>query len=233
MRSPYDGSSVGRVPKGDASVARRAVDAAERALAEPLPAHERAAILERTARLVEERADEVARTISAEAGKPMKAARVEAARAASTFTMAAVEARKLAGDVVPMDASPAGVGEDRAHAQVADRRRRSHLPVQLPLQPRRSQDRAGPRRGLCGRAEARIADAVLRAAARGARGRRRGFRPAGSTSSAETPPRSAMSSSTTSASRSSPSRAQPRSAGRSASERRASASTSSSATRPR
>ena len=111
VRSPYDGSSVGRAAKGDASIARRAVDAAERALAEPLPAHERAAILERTARLVEERADEVARTISAEAGKPMKAARVEAARATSTFTMAAVEARKLAGDVVPMDASPAGAGK--------------------------------------------------------------------------------------------------------------------------
>ncbi len=111
VRSPYDGSSVGRVAKGDARIARRAVDAAERALSVPLAAHERAAILERTARLVEERADEVARTISAEAGKPMKAARVEAARATSTFTMAAVEARKLAGDVVPMDASPAGAGK--------------------------------------------------------------------------------------------------------------------------
>ena len=41
----------------------------------------------------------------------MKAARIEAARAQSTFTMAAVEARKLAGDVVPMDASPAGAGK--------------------------------------------------------------------------------------------------------------------------
>jgi acyl-CoA reductase-like NAD-dependent aldehyde dehydrogenase len=38
----------------------------------------------------------------------MKAARVEAQRAVSTFTFAAVEARKLAGEVVPMDASPAG-----------------------------------------------------------------------------------------------------------------------------
>jgi acyl-CoA reductase-like NAD-dependent aldehyde dehydrogenase len=111
VRSPYDGSSVGRVARGDATVARRAVDAAEHALAEPLPAHERATVLERTARLVDERADEVARTISAEAGKPMKAARVEVARATSTFTMAAVEARKLAGDVVPMDASPAGAGK--------------------------------------------------------------------------------------------------------------------------
>ncbi|HYI74967.1 MAG TPA: aldehyde dehydrogenase family protein [Gaiellaceae bacterium] len=111
VRSPYDGSLVGRVAKGRAGEARRAVDAAARALAEPIPTHERAAILDRVARLVEERSDEIARTISAEAGKPMKAARVEAARAQSTFTMAAVEARKLAGDVVPMDAAPAGAGK--------------------------------------------------------------------------------------------------------------------------
>ena len=108
VRSPYDGSLVGRVAKGGADDAGRAVDAARQAMAEPLPAHERAAILDRTARIVEDRAEEIARTISAEAGKPMKAARVEASRAQSTFTMAAVEARKLAGDVVPMDASPAG-----------------------------------------------------------------------------------------------------------------------------
>ena len=80
-------------------------------MSEPIPAHERAAILDRTATLVEERSEEIARTISAESGKPMKAARIEASRAQSTFTMAAVEARKLAGDMVPMDASPAGSGK--------------------------------------------------------------------------------------------------------------------------
>ena len=111
VRSPYDASLVGRVAKADTGVARQAIDAAERAMIEPLPAHERAAILDRTAGLVFERAEELARTISAEAGKPMKAARVEVSRATSTFTMAAVEARKLAGDAVPMDASPAGVGK--------------------------------------------------------------------------------------------------------------------------
>ena len=110
VRSPYDGELVGRVPGGSPQ-ARDALDAAEQAMREPLPAHERAAILDRVAALLSERADEAARTISAEAGKPMKAARVEAARAVSTFTMAAVEARKLAGDVVPMDASPAGEGK--------------------------------------------------------------------------------------------------------------------------
>jgi acyl-CoA reductase-like NAD-dependent aldehyde dehydrogenase len=109
--SPYDGSPVGRVAKGGAVEARRAVDAAARVMEDPLPAHERAAILDRTAHLIDERSEEIARTISSEAGKPMKAARVEVARATSTFTMAAVEARKLAGDVVPMDASPAGAGK--------------------------------------------------------------------------------------------------------------------------
>jgi acyl-CoA reductase-like NAD-dependent aldehyde dehydrogenase len=111
VRSPYDGAVVGHVPKAGAEETRRALDAAERALREPLPAHERAAILDRVAAALAERQDDTARTICEEAGKPMKAARVEAMRAVSTFTMAAVEARKLAGDLVPMDASPAGVGK--------------------------------------------------------------------------------------------------------------------------
>jgi acyl-CoA reductase-like NAD-dependent aldehyde dehydrogenase len=109
--SPYDGELVGRVAKAGAGETRRAIEAAESAMRDPLPAHERAAILDRVAAQLSERAEEAARTISAEAGKPIKAARVEAARAVSTYTMAAVEARKLAGDVIPMDASPAGVGK--------------------------------------------------------------------------------------------------------------------------
>ena len=78
---------------------------------EPLPAHKRAEILVRVAGALGKRADEAARTISAEAGKPLKTARVEVARAMSTFTMAAVEARKLTGETVPMDASQAGEGK--------------------------------------------------------------------------------------------------------------------------
>jgi acyl-CoA reductase-like NAD-dependent aldehyde dehydrogenase len=109
--SPYSGDVAGRVPRAGADETRRALDAAASAMRSPLPAHERAAILDRVAARLAERADEAARTISAEAGKPMKAARVEAARAVSTYTMAAVEARKLGGEVVPMDASPAGVGK--------------------------------------------------------------------------------------------------------------------------
>jgi acyl-CoA reductase-like NAD-dependent aldehyde dehydrogenase len=111
VTSPYSGEVVGRVPKAGAAEARRAIDAAQAALAEPLPAHKRAEILVRVAGYLGKRHEEVARTISEEAGKPLKAAKVEAARAMSTYTFSAVEARKLAGDVVPMDASQAGAGK--------------------------------------------------------------------------------------------------------------------------
>ena len=111
VRSPYSGDVVARVARAGAAETRRAIDAAERAMQTPLPAHKRAEILVRVAGLLGRRADEVARQLSAEAGKPLKAARVEVARAMSTYTMAAVEARTLAGEVVPMDGTQAGEGK--------------------------------------------------------------------------------------------------------------------------
>src|SRR6266542_4004822 len=96
VRSPYSGNVVGLVAKAGASETKRAIDAAESAMREPLPAHKRAEILVKVAGGLGRRHDEVARLISDEAGKPMKAARVEAKRAMSTFTFAAVEEGKLA-----------------------------------------------------------------------------------------------------------------------------------------
>jgi acyl-CoA reductase-like NAD-dependent aldehyde dehydrogenase len=111
VRSPYSGEVVGRVPKAGAAETAKAVDAAAQAMREPLPAHKRAEILVKVAMGLGRRHDEVARQISDEAGKPLKAARVEAKRAMSTYTFAAVEARKLAGEMVPMDAAQAGEGK--------------------------------------------------------------------------------------------------------------------------
>src|SRR5256886_3099112 len=111
VRSPYSGEVVGRVSKAGADETRKAIDAAERAMQDPLPAHKRAEILVRVAGALGRRLDEAAKLISDEAGKPLKAARVEAARAMSTYTFAAVEARKLAGEMVPMDAAQAGEGK--------------------------------------------------------------------------------------------------------------------------
>jgi acyl-CoA reductase-like NAD-dependent aldehyde dehydrogenase len=111
VRSPYSGDVVGRIAKAGAAEAKAAIDAAERAMADPLPAHKRAEILVKTVAGIARRHDEIAAQISAEAGKPLKAAKVETSRAMSTYTFSAVEARKLAGEVVPMDAAQAGEGK--------------------------------------------------------------------------------------------------------------------------
>ena len=89
VRSPYSGDIVATVAKGGADETRRALDAAEHALLDPLPSHKRAEILVKVAGLIGKRHEEVARTISDEAGKPIKAARIEASRAMSTFTWSA------------------------------------------------------------------------------------------------------------------------------------------------
>jgi acyl-CoA reductase-like NAD-dependent aldehyde dehydrogenase len=112
VKSPYDGTVVGRVAEGDAALVDRAVKAADEAFeTADFPQHERAALLDRAAVLVRERRDDLALTIAAEAGKPLKTATVEAERCVDTLTFSATEARKLTGGTVPMAASPAGVGK--------------------------------------------------------------------------------------------------------------------------
>jgi len=112
VKSPYDGSVVGRVAQGDEALVNRAIEAAHEAFeATDFPQHARAAVLDRAAELVAERRDELAATIAAEAGKPIKTATLEAERCVSTLEFSSVEARNLTGGTVPMDAAPAGVGK--------------------------------------------------------------------------------------------------------------------------
>jgi len=108
--SPYSGEVVATVARAGAEEARRAIDAAVEAMREPLPPWRRAEILERVAQLVREHGEELAQTICAEAGKPIKAARVEAARAVNTYTLAAGEARTLSGESVPIRGTQPGDG---------------------------------------------------------------------------------------------------------------------------
>jgi acyl-CoA reductase-like NAD-dependent aldehyde dehydrogenase len=119
VRSPYDGTVVGRIAEGDAALVDRAARAAQEAFeTADFPQHERAALLDRAAALVRERRDDLAQTIAAEAGKPLKTATVEAERCVDTLTFSATEARKLTGGTVPMEASPAGTGKFGAMLRV-------------------------------------------------------------------------------------------------------------------
>ena len=112
VRSPYDGHELASVPACGAAEVDRAVTAASTALrSAPLPAWRRAEILDTAARLLGERIEDYARIVAAEAAKPIKTARVETSRAVSTFTFSAGAARDLTGEMIPMDASDAGVGK--------------------------------------------------------------------------------------------------------------------------
>ena len=112
VHSPYNGAVLGEVPSCTPQDVDRAVASAKAALrAGPLPLWKRAAVLDAAAHLLTERREDFARIIAAEAAKPIKTARVEAERAAGTFLFAAAEARKLAGEMVPLDAGAPGEGK--------------------------------------------------------------------------------------------------------------------------
>ena len=111
VRSPYDQRVVGSVPLAGAAELDRAVAVAlERHRGGALPAHERAAILDRAALLLAERLDEFALSISDESAKPISTARVEAERALDTIRFSAAVARTFTGEMVAMDASTTGAG---------------------------------------------------------------------------------------------------------------------------
>ena len=112
VRSPYDGHEIDRVPACGAPEVERAVaNAVAMHRAGPLPAWRRAEILDRAAHLLSERTEHFAHIVAEEAAKPIKTARVEARRAVSTFTFAAAEARRLTGEMVPLDAADVGEGK--------------------------------------------------------------------------------------------------------------------------
>ena len=71
-----------------------------------LAGHARSAILEKASQLLQARQEEFARTITTEAGKPITDARREVGRGIQTFAIAAEEARRIGGEVVPLDWSP-------------------------------------------------------------------------------------------------------------------------------
>jgi acyl-CoA reductase-like NAD-dependent aldehyde dehydrogenase len=110
VTNPFDGSVVGSVRAATLDDVDRAVVAARAHLPPRSPA-ERAGILERAARLVALRDEDLAMTLAAEAGKPLRQARVEVTRCIDTLTFAAVQARSLAGEVVPMGSSASGAGK--------------------------------------------------------------------------------------------------------------------------
>jgi acyl-CoA reductase-like NAD-dependent aldehyde dehydrogenase len=105
IRSPFDGSVVGRVTQGRREHAEAAIAAAVKAFGTTrrLPAFERQRVLRQISAAMHDRKEEFARTLSLESGKPIKAARTEVERAIFTFNVAAEESTRIYGEFLPLD----------------------------------------------------------------------------------------------------------------------------------
>ncbi|GBD08932.1 Sulfoacetaldehyde dehydrogenase [Candidatus Thermoflexus japonica] len=112
VRSPYSESVVAVVHRAGPSELETAMAAAARAFeaTRRMPSWKRAEILERISAGIASRREEFARTIALEAGKPIRTARVEVDRAIFTFKVAAEEAKRIYGEIVPLDWVPGTEG---------------------------------------------------------------------------------------------------------------------------
>ena len=166
IRSPYDGSVVGRVFQGKREHADAAIAAAVKAFGTTrrLPAFERQRVLRRVAESIAQRKEEFAHTLAQEAGKPIKAARSEVERAIFTFTVAAEESTRIYGEYLPLDwqeftAGRWGIVRRFPLGPIA-----GITPFNFPLESGGAQGRARDRQWLHHGAEAGAANAADRVA---------------------------------------------------------------------
>jgi acyl-CoA reductase-like NAD-dependent aldehyde dehydrogenase len=112
VTSPWDGSVVGVVSvPTDAQIEQAVADLdAVRREAQATPAHVRAKALDHISARLAERAEEIAKLITAENGKPLVWSRGEVSRAVSTFRWAAEEARRFSGDLQRLDTDASATG---------------------------------------------------------------------------------------------------------------------------
>ena len=101
--NPADESSIVEVAYGSRSEADRAIEAAAKAFPawRSVSVYERAKVLKRTADLMRERADTIARALTREQGKPFPEAKAEVLHAADTFEWFAEEGKRSYGRIIP------------------------------------------------------------------------------------------------------------------------------------
>src|SRR5687768_1705445 len=113
VRNPYDGTIVDTVPQATPADAAAAIAGAVEGAAamRKMPGHERFQILRRAADAMFARQKELGRLISLEEGKTLAEGVFEASRAAETMELSAEEAKRLGGEVLPLDGAPGAAGK--------------------------------------------------------------------------------------------------------------------------
>src|SRR5438128_11561259 len=101
--NPATEEVIAEVAYGGRAEARRALEAAHRAMPGwmKLTAWDRAKVLKKTADLMRERLDAIARTMTLEQGKPIAEAKAEILHSADTFEWFAEEGKRAYGQVIP------------------------------------------------------------------------------------------------------------------------------------
>lgn len=112
LYAPFSGEKLADVAHADETETEEAIQAAAAAADKmaSLSAHQRTAILNKAADILESRSEEFARIVALEAAKPIRTARGEIARTIQTYRFAAMEASRIHGETVPLDAAPGGEG---------------------------------------------------------------------------------------------------------------------------
>ena len=113
VRNPFDGSVIDTVPVATESEVTEAITGAAGGFEDlkKVSAHQRSLFLRRAADLLGQRSEDFARIISQEEGKTLKEARGETARAVQTMELSAEEAKRLEGEVLPLDGAGGAAGK--------------------------------------------------------------------------------------------------------------------------
>jgi glyceraldehyde-3-phosphate dehydrogenase (NADP+) len=110
VHNPFTGEMITEAPLGDAAQIQEAITAAQAAfgVTRSQSAYQRAALLRAVAAGIDQRRAAFTRVLVEEVGKPLVFAEAEVARAILTFEAAAEEARRPRGELLALDAMPAG-----------------------------------------------------------------------------------------------------------------------------
>ena len=106
--NPYDGTMVDTVPRAEAADVEQAIRSALEGSKKMrrTSGYDRYVILKRAAEMMEQRSEDLARTITLEEGKVIAEARFEVSRAVQVLLLSGEEAKRLSGEVLPLDGSP-------------------------------------------------------------------------------------------------------------------------------
>lgn len=113
VRNPFDDQIIDTVPKSTPQDVSDAIATAVKGaqVMRRMPAFERYQLLDKAARLMYERQEELGQTITQEEGKVIAEGRGEASRSAETITLSAEEAKRLTGETLDLTAASNGAGK--------------------------------------------------------------------------------------------------------------------------